>query len=998
MAKHTFESLRADYRRLWDKVAVTQTAEARRQAQLISNHRTTYEDAGMAVGAPWWVIAVLHLREAGEGDVGRWLCVLHNGEKIIGTGLKTRLVPEGRGPFTSFRAAAIDAFDVEGLRDRCEWSECPIEFLAYVSEKFNGFGYRDERNMVSPYLWGGTSVQQRGKYVADRKFDENAMDQQIGTMAVLKSLQQLDPTIGMETGRVIPLQDAARAPPTTQAPSVSNLAYLVVAALERKGYEVDRGPGEINIVYVEGMNPDGTPNDDEANKWNDLRLLIQFERDHPKIVGKWAATTEPGRYWTENPLSPLGAARIAFGQYVSWQVGMHHAEKPSGHEALVQTGGLVTVCRDLNKDGLRTGDRCQTGQFGINQHWGYDLAEVDKASAGCLVGQSKDGHREFMALVKSDPRYQANHAHVFATAILPESDVLTDGLAAVPLPTEQIGEGPPVLSDVSDDIRRWQELLGFSKEEQDGIFGAITEEAVKRFQRGHGLTVTGDFDEKTRDLLVREAASAVAGTATILKSREPVKQSEILRQLEVAVSPGGAGPIEPTANPVLPNLGNLFPNLITGVATMNPLIALAVGILPEILKAVVGDKAGTVAGAVSQAVAQIAHTTDPEKARETLNADPAAVAALQLKLAEIAAAQDEKRQQAQLALLKEQNEQEAQRQQAQIAFIKEQYEQEAKKREAQLEQFRAEIEDTKSARATFSTLALANNPMAWGAPAVSVIVTIGFFGILILLLTVGMKGGTQVEQIVNITVGALAAAFATVVSFWLGSSQGSRAKDATTTAAIETQARQTEALQSTLQAQVKQSEALQSTVRTAITATPGRKPKPSNFRRCIDVVLANQGGVSGDPGDPNAAAQFGITTDTLQNWRHDQKITSVDLRKLDRDEACEIYRTRYWNVLRCDDLPVGVDLVVFDFGVNAGPGLSAKMLQHVVGAAPDGSIGDATLAATKVMAPRDVVKEISNGRLDYYRDLPNGNLLRDRTATVERIALEMIEADRSTNA
>ncbi len=998
MAKHTFESLRADYRRLWDIVAVTKTAEARRQAQLINNHRSTYEDVGMAVGAPWWVVAVLHLREAGEGDVGGWLCVLHNGEKIIGTGRKTRLVPEGRGPFTSFRAAAIDAFDVEGLKDRCEWNECPIEFLAYVSEKFNGFGYRDERNMVSPYLWGGTSVQQRGKYVADHKFDENAMDPQIGTMAVLKSLQQLDPTIGVVAGRTIPFQETSPAPPTTQAPMVSDLAHRVVAALERKGYEVDRGPGELNIVYVEGMNPDGTPNNDEANKWNDLRLLIEFEGGHPMIVGKWSATTEPGRYWTENPLSSLGAARIAFGQYTSWQVGMHHADKPSGHEALVQTGGLVTVCRDLNKDGLRTGDRCQTGQFGINQHWGYDLAEVDKASAGCLVGQSKDGHREFMALVKSDPRYQANHKHVFTTAILPESDVLAEGLAALPLPTERIGGRSPVLSDVSDDIRRWQDLLGFAGEEQDGIFSAITEEAVKRFQRRHGLTVTGDFDEKTRDLLEREAASTVAGARTILTAREPAKQPEVLNQFEVAVATGGAGPIELTERPIQPDLRNLFPNLITGVAAMNPMIALAVGVLPEILKAFVGDKAGTVAGAVSQAVAQVAHTTDPGKAREKLNADPEAIAELQFKLAEIAAAQEEKRQQAQLALLKEQNEQEAKRQQAQITFLKEQYEQEAKRREAQLEQFRAEIEDTKSARASFSALALANNPMAWGAPAVSVIVTLGFFGILTMLLTVKFDQSQQVAQIVNITVGALAAAFATVVSFWLGSSQGSRAKDASTTAAIETQARQTDALQSTLQAQVKQAESLQSTVRTAMAATPGKGSKPSNFRRGMDVVLANQGGFSGNSGDPDAVTQFGITIGALRDWRQDQKLTAEDVRMLERDEACEIYRTRYWNVLRCDDLPVGVDLVVFDFGVNAGSGRSARMLQQVVGAAADGSIGDATIAATKAMAPKDVVKEMSNRRLDYYRELPNGILLRDRTSSVEKIALEMIEAERSTTA
>ena len=167
-------------------------------------------------------------------------------------------------------------------------------------------------------------------------------------------------------------------PDPTPSPLASDLAHLVVAALQRKGYQVDRGAGEMNIVYVEGMNLDGTPNANEANKWNDLRLVVKFEDGEPKIVGKWAATTEPGRYWTENPLSPLGAARIAFGQYNAWQVGMHR----NNHEALVQTGGQVTVCRDLNKDGDRTGDARQTGEFGINQHWGYDLPQVEKASAG----------------------------------------------------------------------------------------------------------------------------------------------------------------------------------------------------------------------------------------------------------------------------------------------------------------------------------------------------------------------------------------------------------------------------------------------------------------------------------------------------------------------------------------------------------------------------------------------------------------------------------------
>ena len=96
--------------------------------------------------------------------------------------------------------------------------------------------------------------------------------------------------------------------------------------MERKGYQIDRGQNEINIVYVEGINPDGTPNDHEENKWNDLRLLIRFEGGEPRIIGKWAATTEPGRYYIDHPLNPGGAARVELGQYRAWQVGIHRGD------------------------------------------------------------------------------------------------------------------------------------------------------------------------------------------------------------------------------------------------------------------------------------------------------------------------------------------------------------------------------------------------------------------------------------------------------------------------------------------------------------------------------------------------------------------------------------------------------------------------------------------------------------------------------------------------
>ncbi|HEY8509928.1 MAG TPA: hypothetical protein VIL32_16310, partial [Steroidobacteraceae bacterium] len=65
------------------------------------------------------------------------------------------------------------------------------------------------------------------------------------------------------------------------------------------------------------------------------------------------------------------------------------------------------------------------GLFGINQHWGYDLprGDIGRASAGCLVGRTKAGHRAFMSIVKEDPRFVASHAYRFITTVIPASAV-----------------------------------------------------------------------------------------------------------------------------------------------------------------------------------------------------------------------------------------------------------------------------------------------------------------------------------------------------------------------------------------------------------------------------------------------------------------------------------------------------------------------------------------------------------------------------------------------
>lgn len=201
-----------------------------------------------------------------------------------------------------------------------------------------------------------------------------------------------------------------------------NLAGRLVKALQEAGHWICRHPRCVNILYVEGLDADGTPNDDAPNVFNDLRVVLRINSGgSPVIDGIWEATSEPGRFYTSvKKLNPQGAARIKFGQYKAWTVGTHMVNRPSAHEALVQVDN-VEVFRDFNEDFQREGDTVFKGIFGINQHCAHDVprSDIGSGSAGCLVGRTKSGHREFMAICKSDARYSANHGYRFMTSVLP---------------------------------------------------------------------------------------------------------------------------------------------------------------------------------------------------------------------------------------------------------------------------------------------------------------------------------------------------------------------------------------------------------------------------------------------------------------------------------------------------------------------------------------------------------------------------------------------------
>lgn len=151
-----------------------------------------------------------------------------------------------------------------------------------------------------------------------------------------------------------------------------------------------------------------------------------------------------------------------------------------------------------------------------------------------------------------------------------------------------------------------------------------------------------------------------------------------------------------------------------------------------------------------------------------------------------------------------------------------------------------------------------------------------------------------------------------------------------------------------------------------------------NFDTFYDELIKHEGGYTDDPRDPGnqredgfgnaGSTNLGVTAQVWSEWTGKPSPRSV-MKALTKDDVKPMYKAKYWDAVRGDDLPSGVDISVADFGVNAGPGRAAKRLQRVVGAAQDGAIGPKTIQMVYNMDPADLLEKYADARETYYRGL-----------------------------
>lgn len=141
-----------------------------------------------------------------------------------------------------------------------------------------------------------------------------------------------------------------------------------------------------------------------------------------------------------------------------------------------------------------------------------------------------------------------------------------------------------------------------------------------------------------------------------------------------------------------------------------------------------------------------------------------------------------------------------------------------------------------------------------------------------------------------------------------------------------------------------------------------------NYDKCIETILHHEGGYVNHPSDPGGETNLGVTKRVYEDWGG-----TKDMKDLTVEDVKPIYKKNYWDRVKGDDLPAGLDLCVFDFGVNAGTGRAAKYLQRMIGTTADGGIGPNTLKALGLyieeVGVEGAITEYQSRRQDYYESL-----------------------------
>ena len=145
-----------------------------------------------------------------------------------------------------------------------------------------------------------------------------------------------------------------------------------------------------------------------------------------------------------------------------------------------------------------------------------------------------------------------------------------------------------------------------------------------------------------------------------------------------------------------------------------------------------------------------------------------------------------------------------------------------------------------------------------------------------------------------------------------------------------------------------------------------------NYQHCLEMILHHEGGYVNHPEDPGGMTNLGVTKRVYEEWVG-YAVSEHTMQNLTEEDVAPIYKKNYWDRVKGDDLPEGLNLCVFDFGVNAGTGRAAKYLQTMIGTVVDGGIGPNTLRTldehVSLVGLQETIEQYQENRQRYYQKL-----------------------------
>lgn len=169
-----------------------------------------------------------------------------------------------------------------------------------------------------------------------------------------------------------------------------------------------------------------------------------------------------------------------------------------------------------------------------------------------------------------------------------------------------------------------------------------------------------------------------------------------------------------------------------------------------------------------------------------------------------------------------------------------------------------------------------------------------------------------------------------------------------------------------------------------------------NWEKAFQAVLKHEGGFVNHPKDPGGMTNLGVTKRVWEEFVG-HEVDEAAMRALTPDMVKPLYKKNYWDKIKGDDLPAGLDYAAYDLAVNSGTGRAAKYLQQIAGVPADGVIGPKSLEAIKSCNAEESVETLCGMRLDFLKRLPTwdtfGKGWGRRVEEVEAKATEMAKND-----